>query len=189
MPANMFVRGSQGLFEVTPDRSFATNRTLYVTYTVLPEGADMSALPRSPGILTVARARLSSDDTRLEDVKVLLNAEGTGGRAIQAPDGTLFVTSTIPSGVGINSVDWPQPQQLESDMGKVLRINADGSIPKDNPYAGRANARPEIYALGFRDVQGSRSIRAPARCGRANTDRAAATKSTRSTKARTTAFR
>jgi glucose/arabinose dehydrogenase len=39
-------------------------------------------------------------------------------------------------------------------MGKVLRINADGSIPKDNPFAGRANARPEIYALGIRDVQG-----------------------------------
>jgi len=39
-------------------------------------------------------------------------------------------------------------------MGKVLRINTDGSIPKDNPFVGRANARPEIYALGFRDVQG-----------------------------------
>ena len=39
-------------------------------------------------------------------------------------------------------------------MGKVLRINADGSIPKDNPFAGRAGAQPEIYALGFSDVQG-----------------------------------
>jgi len=154
MPADMYVRGSQGLFEVTPDRAFATNRTIYLTYTVLPDGADRSALPRSPGVLTVARARLSPDDRRLEDVKALLNADGTGGRAIQAPDGTLFITSTIPSGIGINSVDWTQPQQLESDMGKVLRINTDGSIPKDNPFVGRANARPEIYALGFRDVQG-----------------------------------
>ena len=87
-------------------------------------------------------------------MKVLLNAEGTGGRVIQAPDGTLFITSTIPAGLGINSVDWPQPQQLDSNMGKVLRINADGSIPKDNPFVGRAGAHPEIYALGFRDVQG-----------------------------------
>jgi len=39
-------------------------------------------------------------------------------------------------------------------MGKVLRINPDGSIPKDNPFAGRAAAHPEIYALGFRDIQG-----------------------------------
>jgi aldose sugar dehydrogenase len=73
---------------------------------------------------------------------------------IEAPDGTLFITSTVPAGLGINSVDWPQPQQLDSNMGKVLRINPDGSIPKDNPFAGRAGAHPEIYALGFRDIQG-----------------------------------
>jgi len=85
---------------------------------------------------------------------VLLNAEGTGGRLIQARDGTLLITSTIPSGVGINAADWPQPQQLTSRMGKVLRINTDGSIPNDNPFAGRDGARPEIYALGVRDVQG-----------------------------------
>jgi glucose/arabinose dehydrogenase len=154
MPSDLFARGGQGLFEVRPDRGFATNRTLYLTYTVLPEGSNPNALPRSPGILVVASATLSPDGRRLENVKRLLDAEGTGGRLIQAPDGTLLVTSTIPSGVGINSLDWPQPQQLDSDMGKVLRINPDGSIPKDNPFAGRPGARPEIYALGFRDIQG-----------------------------------
>ena len=105
-------------------------------------------------MLIAASAKLSADDRRLEDLKVLLNAEGTGGRLIQAPDGTLLITSSIPAGIGINSVDWPQPQQLESSMGKVLRINTDGSIPKDNPFAGRAGAHPEIYALGLRDMQG-----------------------------------
>jgi glucose/arabinose dehydrogenase len=154
MPSNMWVRGGQGLFEVRPDRAFAANRTIYLTYTVLPDGANTNALPRSPGVVVAASARLSPDDRRLEDVKVLLDAEGTGGRLIQAPDGTLLITSTSPAGVGINSVDWPQPQQLDSNMGKVLRINADGSIPKDNPFVGRAGAHPEIYALGFRDVQG-----------------------------------
>ncbi len=59
-----------------------------------------------------------------------------------------------PGGLGINSSDWPQPQQLDNNMGKVLRINTDGSIPKDNPFVGQANARPEIYAIGLRDVQG-----------------------------------
>jgi glucose/arabinose dehydrogenase len=154
LPSNMWARGSQGLFEVRPDRAFAMNRTIYLTYTVLPEGANPAALPRSPGVLMVGSAKLSSDDKRLEDLRVLLNAEGTGGRLIQAPDGTLLITSTIPAGIGINSVDWPQPQQLDSNMGKVLRINADGSIPRDNPFAGRAGAHPEIYAIGFRDVQG-----------------------------------
>jgi len=153
LPPNMFVRGGQGLFEVRADRSFASNRTIYLTYTVLPDGTDANAV-RSPGVIVAGSARLSADDSRLENHRLLLNAEGTGGRLIQAPDGTLFVTSTIPAGVGINSVDWPQPQQLDSDMGKVLRINADGSIPKDNPFADRAGAHPEVYALGFRDIQG-----------------------------------
>ncbi len=153
MPSNLWAKG-QGLFDVRPDKAFATNRTIYLAYTALPDGANEAALPRAPGVLLVARGTLSSDDRRINDVKVLLNAEGTGGRVIQAPDGTLFITSTIPAGIGINSVDWPQPQQLDSNMGKVLRINTDGSIPKDNPFAGRAGAHPEIYALGIRDVQG-----------------------------------
>ncbi len=154
LPSNMWARGSQGLFDVRPDRTFATNHTLYLTYTVLPEGTNEAAPPRSPGVLMVASAKLSADARRLDDLTVLLNAEGTGGRVIQAPDGTLLITSTVPAGIGINSVDWPQPQQLDSNMGKVLRINTDGSIPRDNPFAGRTGAHPEIFALGFRDVQG-----------------------------------
>lgn len=146
--------GPQGLFEVRPDRAFATNRTIYLSYTALPDGVNPSAPPRLAGVLLVARAKLSTDEKRLEDLKVLLNAEGIGGRVIQAPDGTLLVTSTIPAGVGIDSIDWPQPQQLDSDMGKVLRINTDGSIPKDNPFVGHAGARAEIFALGTRDIGG-----------------------------------
>ncbi len=153
LPANLWARG-QGVYEALPDRAFATNRTLYITYTVLPDGANQSALPRSPGILQLASAKLSADDRRLENVKVLLNGEGTLGRVIQAPDGTLLMTSSIPAGLGINSVDWPQPQQLDSNMGKILRINTDGTIPRDNPFVGRAGAHPEIYALGLRDMQG-----------------------------------
>jgi glucose/arabinose dehydrogenase len=153
LPSNLWARG-QGLYEVRPDRAFASNRTLYLTYAVLPDGANTAALPRTPAVVVAARARLSSDDKRIEDVKVLLNAEGTVGRVIQAPDGTLFVTSTIVAGFGINSADWPQPQVLDSNMGKIMRINTDGTIPKDNPFVSRAGAHPEIYALGFRDVQG-----------------------------------
>ena len=150
----MWARGPQGLFEVLPDRGFAVNRTLYLTYTALPSYTDASTAPRLAGTLTVARARLSNDSTTLEDVKTLINAEGIGGRAIQARDGTLFVTSSIPAGVGIDSSAWPQPQQLDSLMGKVLRINTDGSIPHDNPFVGKTGARPEVFALGIRDDQG-----------------------------------
>jgi len=47
----------------------------------------------------------------------------------------------------------PQAQQLDSDMGKIVRIAADGSIPQDNPFVGKPNARPEIWTLGHRNVQ------------------------------------
>src|SRR4051812_48362958 len=151
MPANMFVPG-QALFSVQPDRAFATNRTIYFTYSVLPAGAD-PATQRSPAHVHVASARISADDKRLEDVKDLLDAEGTGGRVIQAADGTLLIETTVPAGLGLLSSDWMQPQQRDSLMGKVLRINTDGSVPRDNPFVGQAGARGEVYALGFRDPQ------------------------------------
>jgi glucose/arabinose dehydrogenase len=153
LPANLFARGGQGLFEVRPDRAFAQNRTLYLTYTVLPDGVDPAAVSGA-GVLVVASARLSDDQTRIDNLRVLLNAEGTNGRVIQAPDGTLLVTSTVPSGLNLSAMDWQQPQAFDSNMGKVLRIHTDGSIPKDNPFVGRGGAHAEIYALGFRDSQG-----------------------------------
>ena len=153
MPAGVGSRG-QSLWEAQPDRKFAENRTVYLSYTVLPDGVNAQAL-RSPAVVQVASAKLSADDKTLENVTVLLQSgEGTGGRLAQAPDGTLFITSSIPAGLGIKSEEWMQPQQLDSLMGKVIRINADGSIPKDNPFTGRAGARPEIFALGIRDDQG-----------------------------------
>jgi len=152
MPSNMFATG-QSLFDIQPDRSFAGNRTVYFTYAVLPAGVN-PATQRSPAHVHVASATISADDTRLDSVKDLLDAEGIGGRVVQGADGTLLVTSTVPAGLGIKSEDWMQPQQLDSLMGKVLRINTDGSIPKDNPFVGKAGVRPEIYALGFRDAQG-----------------------------------
>lgn len=150
---SVWAMGPQGLFEAIPDHAFARNREIFFTYTARPPG-DTASPPRLAGHLMVARARLSLDATRLEEVKVLLDAEGIGGRLIQSADGTLLITSSIPAGVGINSEDWPQPQQLDSLMGKVLRIKTDGSVPTDNPFVGRSDARPEIFALGIRDDQG-----------------------------------
>lgn len=152
MPADMYATG-QSLFSVQPDRAFATDRTIYFTYAVLPAGADPTK-QRSPAHVHVARARMSADEKHLEDVKDLVDAEGTGGRVLQANDGTLLVETTVPAGLGILSSEWMQPQQFDSLMGKVLRINTDGTIPKDNPFVATPGKRPEIYALGFRDPQG-----------------------------------
>jgi glucose/arabinose dehydrogenase len=152
MPSNMYAVG-QSLYSAQPDIHFTSNRTVYLAYAVLPDGVDATK-QRTPTHVHVASVKISSDDTRLEDVKDLLDAEGTGGRVIQAKDGTLLIATTVPAGLGIKSEDWMQPQQADSLMGKVLRINGDGTIPKDNPFVGKAGARGEVYALGFRDPQG-----------------------------------
>jgi glucose/arabinose dehydrogenase len=150
----MWTTGPQGLLAVRPDRDFAENRIIYFSYTAPPRGSIPDPPPRLAGDQYVARARLSGDMKRLEDVKVLLDTEGIEGRFVQAADGTLFVTSGVPAGVGINSADWPQPQRLESRMGKVLHIGSDGTVPSDNPFVGTPDAYPEIYAYGLREDQG-----------------------------------
>ena len=150
----MWTSGPQGLLDLRLDRDFPTNRTIYFSYTAPPVGPIPDPPPRLAGIQHVARARLSTDLRRLEDVKVLVNTEGIEGRLVQARDGTLIITSGIPAGVGIVSSEWPHPQQLDSKMGKALRINTDGSVPRDNPFVGQPNAHPEIYALGLREDQG-----------------------------------
>jgi glucose/arabinose dehydrogenase len=72
----------------------------------------------------------------------------SGGRLVWAPDGKLFVTlgerSVLPGRM--------QAQNLNSHFGKIVRINPDGSIPADNPFAKRPGARPEIWSSGHRNV-------------------------------------
>jgi glucose/arabinose dehydrogenase len=70
-----------------------------------------------------------------------------GGRLVFTPDGTLFVT------VGDRFSTKAKAQTLDNDLGKVVRITADGAIPKDNPFVGRAGARPEIWSYGHRNPE------------------------------------
>ena len=159
-----------GLYDVALDPDFAHNRTLYFDYFAPAPGepatpettrtrfADWLKLPLSEreqhkiGTQRFASAKLSADGKRLEDVRVLIDG-GMDGRVVVGRDGYLYATAGTPAG-GDLDVD-NLPQDLGIDYGKVLRFAKDGSIPKDNPFVGRAGARPEIYALGFRDPQGA----------------------------------
>ncbi|WP_417362210.1 PQQ-dependent sugar dehydrogenase [Gallaecimonas pentaromativorans] len=102
----------------------------------------------------VARARLKGDT--LTQLKVIFSQVPKfssyahfGSRLAFAPDGSLFIT------LGERYSARDQAQNLANDLGKVVRIWPDGSIPKDNPFVGQLGARPEIWSYGHRNVQGA----------------------------------
>lgn len=141
-------RGQGGLLDVVVGPTFATDRLIYWSYAEPREGGNATA---------VARGRLSEDGARVEAVQVVFRAlptyDGTlhyGSSLAFGRDGKLFVTLGERSDAPMR----PQAQDLGSHMGKTIRINADGSVPADNPFVGREGALPEIWSLGHRNVQG-----------------------------------
>ncbi len=138
-------RGQGGLLDVALDPDFASNRTIYISYSE----------PGEDGVGTaVARARLS--DAGLSDLAVIFRqqpkVDGSshfGSRLVFASDGTLFVT------LGDRFSYREEAQNVANHFGKVVRINRDGSVPPDNPFVGRDDARPEIWSYGHRNVQGA----------------------------------
>jgi glucose/arabinose dehydrogenase len=140
--------GQGGLLDIVLAPDFEKSRRIYFTF----------AEPR--GIVNgtaVAHARLAGEGTnsKLEDVTVIFRMEpGRGGgfhfgsRLAFAPDGNLFVT------LGERNAMQPA-QDLTGHLGKVVRIAPDGSVPKDNPFVKREDARPEIWSYGHRNPQGA----------------------------------
>jgi len=141
-------KGQGGLLDVILSPGFAQDRLIYWSYAEPREGGNGTA---------VARGRLSDDLSRVENVQVIFHALPTydgdkhfGSSLAFAPDGKLFVTLGERSDKPMR----PQAQDLGSHMGKTIRINADGTVPADNPFVGREGARPEIWSLGHRNMQG-----------------------------------
>jgi glucose/arabinose dehydrogenase len=147
--------GQGGLLDVVLDRGFASNRTLYFCFS---EPAPVGAAGNSTAL---ARARLSEDRTRLEDVRVIFSQRPKvasslhfGCRIVEGmkdgrPDGTLFLT------LGERFQRMQDAQTLDNHHGKIVRIGKDGSVPKDNPFVGRPGALPEIWSYGHRNPQGA----------------------------------
>lgn len=140
-------RGQGGLLDIALSPAFASDRTIFLSYAERREGGNGTA---------VARAVLSTDRRTLEDVRVIFRAEPAydgrlhyGSRLAFGPDRMLYVTTGERSDAAMRKYS----QQFDSHLGKVLRINPDGSAPKDNPFAGKAGAQPEVWTLGHRNVQ------------------------------------
>ena len=133
-----------GLFEVMPDRDFARNRTLYLSFAAGTHDANGTR---------VIRARfdgraLGEPATIFAAKPLKRGAAHYGARMAQLGDGSLLI------GLGDGFEFREEAQNLASHLGKIVRVMPDGSVPTDNPFVGRADALPEIYSLGHRNVQG-----------------------------------
>jgi glucose/arabinose dehydrogenase len=139
--------GQGGLLDVNIDPDFSTNRMVYWTFAQPGEGAT----------LAVAKGKLSADETKLENVKVIWEAyprykgEGQfGSRIVFDKEGNLFVTSGDRQANDIRV----KAQDLGATTGKIIHITKEGKPVSGDPFIGKAGAKPEIYAYGFRNPDG-----------------------------------
>jgi glucose/arabinose dehydrogenase len=138
--------GQGGLLDVALDPDFATNSTVYLSFS--ERGADGVGLAVARGILS-GDGRLISGLNVIwrQTPKIANEARHFGGRMAFAADRTLFITA------GERHQGAPA-QDLGVTLGKIVRINRDGSIPADNPFVGQGGARSEIWTLGHRNPYG-----------------------------------
>ncbi len=144
--------GQGGLLDVVLDADFATNRTLFFCFSEPGAGGNSTAL---------ARAQLSADTSRLQNLKVIFSQKPKvssslhfGCRIVEGQskgqaDGTLFLA------LGERYSRKDDAQLLNNHHGKIVRVGKDGSVPASNPFVKRAGALPEIWSYGHRNPQGA----------------------------------
>jgi len=140
-------RGQGGLLDVALSPNFERDRTIFWSFSEQRTGGSGTS---------VARGRLTEDRRNLEQVRVIFRAMPTynnglhfGSRLAFGPDGKLYITL----GDRFDRPNRPKVQQLDNHLGKIIRINPDGSAPEDNPFAKQQGAMPEIWTLGHRNLQ------------------------------------
>lgn len=152
LPA-VYAKGQGGLLGLAVDPAYAKNGLIYWSYAENPsEKLTNTAVAR--GKLVIG----ADGQGKVEGVQVIFHQapsmESTlhyGGRLVFAPDGKLFIT------LGERSIlaGRMQSERLDGLLGKVVRLNSDGTVPADNPFVKTAGARPEIWSIGLRNVQGA----------------------------------
>ena len=140
----IYVGGQGGLFDAVPHPNYRDNGWIYISYAAPGAGGQGTEL---------MRAKLDGD--RLTDQQVIWRLEPKtvesvhfGGRIVFDGKGHVFLT------LGDRG-DRHRAQRLDDPAGSVIRLNEDGSVPKDNPFAGRSGAKPEKFSYGNRSVQGA----------------------------------
>ncbi len=152
LPA-MDARGQGGLLDVALSPDYATTGLIYWCYAEKGEGGNGTAAARGrlalDGAPRVDNPQVVFRQTPKLDSTMHFGCRFAFPKAGQGGDGTFFLTtgerSIIPGRM--------QAQRLDGTLGKVIRLNLDGSVPKDNPFVGRAGVRPEIWSYGHRNLQ------------------------------------
>jgi glucose/arabinose dehydrogenase len=144
----VWVQGQGGLLDVELSPDFAKDRMVYLTYA--EAGSDGKT-----GGTAAGRGRLSDDMTKLENFTRIFQQQPKlsvgnhfGSRIVFDRDGYLFIA------LGENN-NRPTSQDLDKLQGKIVRLYPDGTVPKDNPFVGQKNVRPEIWTYGHRNQQGA----------------------------------
>lgn len=140
--------GQGGLLGLTLDPDFSTNRMVYWSFSESTTGGNLTS---------IAKGKLSADEKRMENVTVIYRAAPAykgnlhyGGRIIFDKSGNLIIST----GERSDKVTRPQSQDLNSGLGKLIRITKDGQPAAGNPFLNREGVRPEIYSYGHRNPQG-----------------------------------
>ena len=144
---SVYAQSQAGLMDVLLARDFDNTQTIFVCYAEPADGG---------GRIAVLHARLIEGETpRLDDTTVIFRQKGPvsrglniGCRMVQSPDGNLFVT------LGDHFAPKELAQKLDNHIGKIVRITPEGTAPADNPFIGKQDALPEIWAFGLRNAQG-----------------------------------
>lgn len=140
--------GQGGLLGIRLDPAFEQNRMVYWVFSEARPDGNLTA---------VAKGKLSADEKKMEGATVIYRAtpayKGTlhyGGRILFDKDANIIIST----GERSDTVTRPQAQQLNSSLGKVIRITKEGKPVSGNPFEGKAGAKPELYSYGHRNVQG-----------------------------------
>ncbi|GAB3385419.1 PQQ-dependent sugar dehydrogenase [Lysobacter fragariae] len=140
----VYAHGQGGLLDVALAPDFATSRRIYFSYA---ESGDGDTAGTAVALATLGDSALTDVRRIYQQQPKLVGPNHFGSRIAFDHDGHIFISQGERN-------DRPTAQKLDMLQGKLVRLNLDGSIPADNPFVGRKNARPEIWSYGHRNSQG-----------------------------------